>query len=184
MSNINISNRYATALLELAEEKKSLEEIAVDVELVKNTLFGSKQIQLMLLNPIIKSEKKLQILTEIFKGRVSDEILDFMLFILKKNREDLLTMIIKRFLELRDERLGIVDAKVLSIVEFTVEQKKKLQQKLEEVTKKKIRITFSQDKNLIGGFIIKLKDTVYDASIKHQLELLKENFLKGNIQQN
>jgi len=184
MSNINISNRYATALLQLAEEKKSLEEIAVDVELVKNTLFGSKQIQLMLLNPVIKSEKKLQILTEIFKGRVSDEILDFILFILKKNREDLLTMIIKRFLELRDEKLGIVDAKVLSTVEFTVEQKKKLQQRLEEVINKKIRITFSEDKNLIGGFIIKLKDTVYDASIKHQLELLKENFLKGNIQQN
>lgn len=184
MSNINISNRYATALLELAEEKKSLEEIAVDVELVKNTLLGSKQIQLMLLNPVIKSEKKHQILTEIFKGRVSDEILDFILFILKKNREDLLTMIIKRFLELRDERLGIVDAKVLSTIGFSDEQKKKLQQRLEEVIKKKIRITFKEDKNLIGGFIIKVNDTVFDASIKHQLELLKENFLKGNIQQN
>ncbi len=184
MSNINISNRYATALLELAEEKKSLKEIAVDVELVKNTLLGSKQIQLMLLNPVIKSEKKHQILTEIFKGRVSDEILDFILFILKKNREDLLTMIIKRFLELRDERLGIVDAKVLSTIGFSDEQKKKLQQRLEEVIKKKIRITFKEDKNLIGGFIIKVNDTVFDASIKHQLELLKENFLKGNIQQN
>ncbi len=184
MSNINISNRYATALLELAEEKKSLEEIAVDVELVKNTLLGSKQIQLMLLNPVIKSEKKHQILTEIFKGRVSDEILDFILFILKKNREDLLTMMIKRFLELRDERLGIVDAKVLSTIGFSDEQKKKLQQKLEEVIKKKIRITFKEDKNLIGGFIIKVNDTVYDASIKHQLELLKENFLKGNLQPN
>jgi len=115
---------------------------------------------------------------------VSDEILDFILFILKKNREDLLTMIIKRFLELRDERLGIVDAKVLSTIGFSDEQKKKLQQKLEEVIKKKIRITFKEDKNLIGGFIIKVNDTVYDASIKHQLELLKENFLKGNIQQN
>ncbi len=184
MSDINIANRYATALLELAEEKNSLEEIAKDVELVKNTLFGSKQIQLMLLNPVIKPDKKLQILTEIFKGKVSDETLNFIVFILKKDRQGILTQIVKRFLELRDERLGIIEAKVLSAVAFTEDQKSRLKLQLEETTNKKIRISFSEDKNLIGGFVIKMNDTIIDASIKRQLELLKENFLKGSTQLN
>lgn len=184
MGDFNISNRYATALLELAEEKKSLDVIAGDIELIKNTLIANKQLQLMLHNPVIKVDKKLQILTEIFKSKVSADSFNFIAFVLNKDRHELLLPIVKRFLELRDETKGIVEAKVSGSVEFTPEQKNKLQNQLEKTVNKKVRISFSVNKDLIGGFVIRMNDTVFDASVKHQLELLKENFLKGNIQQN
>jgi F-type H+-transporting ATPase subunit delta len=184
MSDLNISNRYAHALMNLADEKDSLSKISDDIELLNNTFSSSRQLQLMLVNPIIKSEKKLTILTELFKDKTSDDVMEFMKFVIHKNRENLLFKIVKQFIVRRDIKLGIINAKVISSVDISDEQKKILQQKLEDYTSKKVRISYSLDKKIIGGFIIKMDDTIIDASLKHQLDLLKEKFLEGSISVN
>ena len=180
MSDLNISNRYAQALMNLAVEKNSVEKISGDIEFINNTFVASKQLQLMLVNPVIKLEKKISIITELFGSKVSADTFEFMRFVIHKNRENLLFKIVKQFLVLRDKKLGLINAVIISPEEILDEQKKDLQMKLESYTQKKVRISFARDEKLVGGFLIKMDDTVIDASLKHQLELLKEKFLKGS----
>lgn len=180
MGNLNITTRYANALLQLAEEKNAFEEISGDMELIYNTLEKSRQLQVMLISPVIKTDKKHAVLESIFHGQIGLITMNFIQFIIRKNREDLLYKIAARFLELRDQKLGITNAAVMSAVDLTADQKDKLKNRLEEYTGKKVRLTYSINQELLGGFIVKLSDTVIDASLKHQLEMLKEQFLKGN----
>ena len=184
MSEFSVSTRYATALMELAENKNIFEEISGDISLIFNTLYKSPELKVILANPIIKEDKKRAILEEIFKSKISNDMLIFLKFIIEKKRENLLPAITKRYLVLRDIKLGIIDVKIKSIYDFSEEQIMDLKNKLENYTKKKVRMSFSHDDNIIGGFIVRFDDTVIDASIKHQLNLLKKKLIEGNLSVN
>jgi len=181
MADFRISHRYATSLLETALEKKNLEAVTSDMQLLVGALEQSKQLQLMLENPIIRPELKLIILKEIFGKKISKESMDFVEFVISKKRENMLHSIGSRFLELRDEHLGIVNVIVTAASKFSDEQKNVLQKRLEKILNKKVRLNFKIDLNIVGGFIAKAGDTLYDASIKNQLALLKKHFLTGEL---
>jgi F-type H+-transporting ATPase subunit delta len=184
MADFRILHRYATSLLETSIEKKNLDVVTSDIQLLVGTLDKSKQLQLMLESPVVKPEVKLNILREIFSSKISKDSMDFIEFVILKQRESLLNSIGKRFLELHDEYLGIANVFVTTATEFTNDQKSLLERKLEKILDKKVRLNFKTDLNLVGGFIAKVNDTLYDASIKHQLELLKKQFLTGEISLN
>ncbi|NWG29133.1 MAG: ATP synthase F1 subunit delta [Ignavibacteriaceae bacterium] len=184
MADFRILHRYATSLLETSIEKKNLDVVTSDMQLLVETLDKSKQLQLMLESPVVKPEVKLNILREIFSSKISKDSMDFIEFVILKQRESLLNSIGKRFLELRDEYLRIANVFVTTATEFTTDQKSLLERKLEKILDKKVRLNFKTDSNLVGGFIAKVNDTLYDASIKHQLELLKKQFLTGDISLN
>lgn len=184
MADFRILHRYATSLLETSIEKKNLDVVTSDIQLLVETLDKSRQLQLMLESPVVKPEVKLNILKEIFSSKISKDSMDFIEFVISKQRENLLNSIGKRFLELRDEYLGIANVFITTASEFTNDQKSLLENKLEKILDKKVRLNFKTDLNLVGGFIAKVNDTLYDASIKHQLELLKKQFLTGDISLN
>jgi F-type H+-transporting ATPase subunit delta len=110
--------------------------------------------------------------------------MDFIEFVISKKRENLIRSIGNRFLELRDEHLGITSVLVTTVLEFTGDQKNVLREILEKILGKKVNLTFRKDADLVGGFIAKSGDTLYDASIKHQLKLLKKKFLSGELSLN
>jgi F-type H+-transporting ATPase subunit delta len=184
MADFRILHRYATSLLETSLEKKNLELVTSDIKLLVETLEKSKELQSMLDSPVVRPELKLNILREIFSKKISKDSMDFIEFVISKNRESLLSAIGKRFLELQDDHLGIANVFVTSATEFSNDQKNLLQTRLEKILDKKVRLNFKTDLNLVGGFIAKVNDTLYDASIRHQLELLKKQFLTGEISLN
>jgi F-type H+-transporting ATPase subunit delta len=184
MADFRILHRYATSLLETAIEKNNLDVVTSDIKLLVETLDQNRKLQLMLDSPIVRPETKLDVMKEIFSKTISIESMDFVEFVILKKRESLLNSIGKRFLELRDDHLGIANVFVTTPTEFTNEQKNVLQSKLEKILDKKVRLNFKTDVKLVGGFIAKVNDTLYDASIKHQLELLKKQFLTGDISLN
>ena len=184
MADFRILQRYATSLLESALEKNNLEVVTSDIQLLVHTLEQSKELKRMLHSPVVRPEIKLNILKEIFSKKISKESMDFVEFVISKRRESLLNSIGKRFLELQDEHLGIANVFVTSVTEFSNDQKNLLQTRLEKILDKKVRLNFKTDLNLVGGFIAKVNDTLYDASIRHQLELLKKQFLTGEISLN
>ena len=106
----------------------------------------------------------------------------FLNLLTEKGREDILPVIIQEFFHLRDEMLGIVTVEVKAATEFGKEQEAELQKRFEGYSKKKARITYSLDKQLKGGFVARIGDTVFDGSIKRQLELLREQFAEGTVQ--
>ena len=184
MNESKVSVRYANSLLGSATEKGSLNKVAKDMELVYSVIKASGELSRTLSSPIVKAQIKSSILEEIFKKKISKETMDFLKFVVEKNRENLLESIVNKFLELRDQKLGIVNVNVRSAVELGDDQKKKLKEKFEKLLNKKVRFNFTVDPDVVGGFVAKVGDTVYDASLKNQLEVLKKRFLKGGASLN
>ncbi|HEY6625455.1 MAG TPA: ATP synthase F1 subunit delta, partial [Ignavibacteriaceae bacterium] len=133
MADFRILHRYATSLLETSLEKNNLDVVTTDIQLLVETLEQSKELKRMLHSPVVRPELKLNILKEIFSKKISKDSMDFVEFVISKNRESLLSSIGKRFLELRDAHLGIANVFVTSATEFSNEQKNVLQGKLEKI---------------------------------------------------
>ena len=184
MNESKVSVRYANSLLSSATEKGNLDKVAKDMELVYSVIKSSGELSRTLSSPVVKAQVKSSILEEIFKKKISKETMDFLKFIVEKNRENLLESIVNKFLELRDQKLGLVNVNVKSAVELGEDQKKKLKEKFEKLLNKKVRLNFTIDPDVVGGFVAKVGDTVYDASLKNQLEVLKKRFLKGGASLN
>ena len=184
MKDYKVSLRYASSLLDSAIEKNNLESVAVDMELVYYTLEKNSQVNLMLKSPVIKPQVKSSILNEIFKSKINSDSLGFLLFVVDKKREDLLSSITGKFLELKDEHLGILNVEIAAAYDFSDDQKEQVKKKFESSLNKIIKIKYIINKDLIGGFIARVADTMYDASIKHQLELLRKQFLSGTVSLN
>ena len=181
MSEFNVSTRYARALMDIAEEKNLFESISEDMDLVLNTISEGKELRKILASPIIDSEKKISIIKAIFENKVNSEVLNFLTFILLKNRDVLFYDIIKRFTELRDVKAGIVNVDITSAIDLDDNSKSKIIDKFEKYSGKKIRAKFLVDDSIIGGFLVRIGDTVVDASVVHQLAELKKKLKSATV---
>jgi F-type H+-transporting ATPase subunit delta len=182
MANLRIAKRYAKALFEIAEETKKLEKITDDVVFIDSLIRNSRELQLFLKNPIIKEDKKREVLKEIFSdSRVDPVTLKFIMLLVEKKREDILHDIVKVYQQIYDEKMGIVSAEVVTAVEVGERLKKKIEQKILELTgAKKVKASYRVDPSIIGGIVIRVGDTVYDASIRRRIQLLREQLIYGS----
>jgi F-type H+-transporting ATPase subunit delta len=180
MHGMRAAYRYALALFGVAEELKKLNEAAKDFEYLE-TLIAVREFYLFLKSPVIKTEKKKQTLRNILHGKVSDVTMKFVLLLASKGREALLPDIIPQFFALQDKRLGILRVTARTAIKFTQEQERQLVRQLEQVTKKKIRLTSVLDPSLHGGFLVQHEDTVWDASVRRQLERFKQRLIEGMV---
>lgn len=176
MRNIRVARRYAQAVMDLGAEQKTLDRLAEDFSLLRQALQESWEFRAFLKSPVIGTEKKKTVLRGMFQARLSDSMLAFLDLITEKKREDVLGQIIEEFFNLRDERMGIVNVDVRAAVELSDDHHRGIAKRFESITSKKVRISFSLDKQLKGGFIARIGDTVYDGSVRRQLELLRERF--------
>ncbi len=119
MADYKVSMRYATSLIGLAVEKNMMDTISGDIELILSAMQQSRELAKALKNPVIRPETKVVILDEIFKSKVNAETMHFVRFLVKKGRENLLQEIAEKFLELRDERAGIVNVNIRTAFELT-----------------------------------------------------------------
>ena len=181
MSNFNISTRYARAFLDHIESKGNLKDVAGDMILLNNTFESSRELRNVMSNPVIKKDDKVAILTQLFESKVTADTVNFLKFITDKNREDKLVDIVRRFNEMHDVRAGIVNAEVIGAYEIEEDLKDHFLKTVEKYSSKSARVKYSSDEDLIGGFRIRIGDTIIDASVKNQLELLKSRLLEENI---
>ncbi|GJQ61643.1 MAG: ATP synthase subunit delta [Melioribacteraceae bacterium] len=180
MSSYNVSTRYAKALTQLAEEGGNYNVIARDVEFVNNTYSGSRDLRVTLASPIVNESKKKDIIKAIFSGKIHTSTLEFLNFLLAKKRIADLHYILTRFLDMRDQKMGIVRISVKSAVELDKSQSDKLNESFKNITKKEVEMSFKTEDSLIGGFVAQYGDTLIDASVVNQLRLLKKKLLHEN----
>ncbi|MDP2365116.1 MAG: ATP synthase F1 subunit delta [Ignavibacteria bacterium] len=181
MASSKVAIRYAQSFLDTSIEKNILAKVSEDFELIYHTIGKSGELLRAIKSPVIKSETKKLILSEIFGKIVSKDSIEFINFVINKGREEILPEILEKFDFLKDEHTGVVKVNVITAFDFSIEQRTQLQQKFESFLKKKTRITYNVNPNLIGGFIAKVGDTVYNASMLHQLGLLKKQLLQSSI---
>jgi F-type H+-transporting ATPase subunit delta len=180
MAEHKVSARYASSLLDSAIQKNQLDIVSDDIEFVSSVIKQNLNLKRMLENPVVRPEIKSSILEEIFKNKINSETMDFLLFIIKKKREEIIPGILEKFKELRDIKTEFVNVNVSVASEFTDSQKNELQNKLQNTLKKKVRMNYKVDEKILGGFILQAGDTVYNASIKHQLDLLRKHFIEAS----
>ena len=165
---------YATALFEIAKEQNELKQFATQVNTVIEVIEQNVQFMDLLLHPKIMIDEKIKLIDTVFTGKVAEEITGILTIIVKKGRQSVLVDILKLFLEMVSEDLGIVKATVTSAVELNKEQLAQIKSKIENSTKKDVALHTEVNKDLIGGMIIRVGDNVVDASIAGRLQTLKE----------
>ena len=174
MSNIRASTRYASALLGVAVERNELEAVGNGVDFLERLISGVPDFALFLRSPVISKERKKKALRELLAGKTGETVGAFVLLLASKDRESLLGEIIRQFHRLRDERLGILHVTARAAAGFSPEQEKRLGDHIGKTTGKTVHLKIERDPALIGGFTVQYEDTVWDASVRRQLELLRE----------
>lgn len=180
MGESRAAYRYALSFIEVAEEFKQLDSVSADIESIAALLKGSAEFRQFIRSPIIRTEKKRTVVEGLFRGKTSDVTYKFLRLLVAKNRESILPEIVSQFKHLRDERLGILEVTVRSAVKLDTVQMKGLTTHLERITKKKVRMNTIIDPSLVGGIALRYADTVWDGSVRRQLENLRRRLIEGN----
>lgn len=183
MSSYRIASRYAKSLIDLATEQGKLDKVVEDM-----TYFAEvaklKDVSLLLKSPIINSDKKGKVLNAIFSGKIDPLTNSFLDIILRKGRESYLKEIAAEVINQYQVIKGISIVEIVSAETLSAETLEAIRVKLisSKLTNVNIQFKTSVDQNLIGGFVISFDDKLYDASVKHQLDLLRKQFSSKEYQ--
>ncbi|MGN0438065.1 MAG: ATP synthase F1 subunit delta [Lachnospiraceae bacterium] len=170
-----VSKTYGSALFEVAKEMQALDTILEEVLFVKQTFIENEDLYRLLLHPNIEKSEKIQVIEKIYKGRISDEITGLMTMLVDKGHVKDFVSVFDYVIQAIKEEKGIGVAYITSAVALNDSQQKKIEQKLLETTDyKAIEGVYQVDKNLIGGLVIRICDTVVDSSLKTQLDKLSK----------
>lgn len=168
--------RYAKAMLQQAGENNTREVVFGDMRSVYNTIKHSRDLQLALQSPVIKEEDKRKVLLEVFKNQ--DSLTHSLINVLVDNkRASLLTEVSKTYIELYQEQEGVKNVTVITAVPLTEEMDVKVRAKVKELTgSDSIVLKNEVNPEILGGFVLRVGDVQYDASIINNFRKLKEEF--------
>ena len=175
MAGARAAIRYAKAVLSLATDRKSADAINKDMKLIANTVADSKELSDMLQSPVIPSSIKKSTLLEVFKNsdKTTSSLIDLLI---TNNRIDILGDVALKYNQLFDESKGIQVATVTTAVVLTEDLKKKVLAKAKTLTGKDVEVENIIDESILGGFILRIGDVQYNASVVNQLNKLKREF--------
>ena len=183
MADEQVAARYAKSLLDLAQEQGSLATIKQDMDLLATTMAGSRDLRLLLRNPIVKHDKKLSILTAIFQGKVSEMLMRFFQILTSKNREAALEHIGDEFLAQYNALMGVQVAEVTSATPLTPATRAEIERMVKQQTGlADVSLTEKVDASLIGGFVLRVGDQQIDDSVKGNLRRLRTSLTDTTYQ--
>lgn len=179
MKDILLTRRYAKAYLEYAIQSQMTDEGLSDMETISETINESRELRRILSEPFITDNKKNDILMRVFKGNVSDKTLNFISLMIDKNRADIIADIYPQYRELYNEYNNIAVVTITTAVKIDEATTQKFLYFVKDVIQGNIQIVNKIDENIIGGFIIRRGDYVYDASIRTKLKNLSKIFAEN-----
>ncbi|MCV6630565.1 MAG: ATP synthase F1 subunit delta [Flavobacteriaceae bacterium] len=167
--------RYAKATLNLALEQKLNDQVETDMLTIQNTLAESTDLQNVLNSPVIKGEEKKNALKKIFAN--TQEITKGLIGLLIANKRiNELGEVAMKYRILNQELKGKDTAVVTTAVPLSNDLEKKLLEKVKNITGKDVSIKNQIDESILGGFILRVGDLQFDASIANKLTKLKRDF--------
>ena len=168
-----VSKTYGDALFELAIEEKNEDVLLEEAEEIKKLLSENDEFVKMMNHPQISREEKENVIENVFKGRLSDNMTGLLKLLVQNGRFSELESVIDYFIaEIKDyKKIGI--AYVVTPLELNDKQKGDIEQKLLDTTQyEKMEMNYDIDESLIGGMTIRIKDRVIDSSVKSKLAKL------------
>ncbi len=175
MAQTRAAIRYAKAVLELAKDQKSDQVVNDDMKSIANAVLESRDLSNMLHSPIVPNATKKSALLAVFKN-INPLSVNLINTLIENRRIDILGDVAQKYNHLYDQQQGTQVALVTSAVALTDDLKAKILAKVKELTGKDAEIKNIIDKSILGGFILRVGDIQYDASISHKLSKLKREF--------
>jgi len=176
MKDARAALRYAKAILNLAKDSKEDSAVNKDMQLIVATIEENNEFAVVLDSPIIKSADKMNVLKGIFSKKVNNITLGLFNLLQENKRISMLVDIAKQYTIIFDYYKHIQVAKVTTAVPITAEIEKQVLAKIVALTGEKANLENEVNPDILGGFILRVGDVQYDASISNYLGELKKEF--------
>ncbi len=171
---IAVANRYARALADVVARTANYRAVQSELESFSAAYRQSADLREVFETPAVGLPQKLKVLGTILgRLKVSTVTSNFLHVLAAHYRMGLLEEIRQAFARIVNERLGIVQVKVISAGELSQAEQKALRERFEEITRKKVELEVHRDEKLLGGIRAEIESTVYDGSIRSHLERIR-----------
>lgn len=181
MDQSKINVRYATAFFALAKEKGLTAELQNDALLVTSVCNSISDFRVLVESPIVSTSGKIKAITSIFEGKVHPYTLNFLILITQNRREKYIPGIFRYLSDLYRKNEGISTAVITTARELDQNMIEQISKSLENASGAKVELTQVVDPQLIGGFVLRVDDQQYDASVATQLKKIKEKLLETEL---
>ena len=176
-----IAQRYAKAVFELALEKNEVDEVMADMELIRSVYNANREFMQLLKSPVIRAEKKMKVMEALFKDKINEISMRFLIIITRKKREKFIGDIAIEFISIYKKYKNIFTVHLETATAISDDLRKKVIALMEDQTKGSIELKEEVTKELVGGFVISYDDYKYDVSIAYQLRKLKKAAFDVNL---
>ncbi|WP_299015227.1 ATP synthase F1 subunit delta [uncultured Polaribacter sp.] len=176
MKDARAALRYAKAILNLAKDSASESAVNDDMSLIKSTLAENSELEIMLKSPIVKSSDKMNVLNALFDGKVNTITLGLFHLLQDNKRVAMLDSVAKQYAIVFDHLKRTQVATVITAVSLTAEVEQQVLDKIVALTGAKANLENVINPDILGGFILRVGDVQYDASISNYLNELKKEF--------
>jgi F-type H+-transporting ATPase subunit delta len=176
-----VATRYARALVEAVLDpaaKLEPKQASTELDSFREMLAGTSELRNVLISPAVSPARKRAVVARFADMMPLSRIVrNFLYVIIDRRRIHILDEIADAFNVILDERLGVVRADVRSARTLTPQQQSELQSELSQISGKQVRCNYSVDEDLLGGVVAKIGSTVYDGSVRAQLNALKQRLV-------
>jgi F-type H+-transporting ATPase subunit delta len=175
-----IASRYAKALINLAAKDNQVDAVAQGLDEAAALLRESKALSDLMDNVSVTHLAKAQVMkTLLEQAQLPPLVSTFVLYVMQKRRLPLLEEIREHFYRLADERLGRAQADVTVAVPLAADQQQRLKQDLEQLSGKTVTLHVKVDPAILGGAVTRIGSTVWDGSLRNQLNQIRDSIVKG-----
>lgn len=176
-----VADRYAGSLMDLANEKGRIDEVRNDMKSLLAVEKESREFSILLKSPVVKADKKIAVLEQIFKGRISDISMEFFKLIVRKRRENLLAEIASSFEERYKRDRNIFTAVVTTAKGLDEKTRARMLELVKAQLKGEVDLVERVDPETIGGFVLRVGDKQVDRSVARQLANLKKELINKEM---
>lgn len=176
----SIAVRYAKALLEYAKEAGTAEKVYHEALKLKDALMAIPELRTAVNNPLLETKKKADLLEEALGGKTTAEIKRFIQLVLKERREEAILFMVTSYIGLYRKQENISVGSLITATPAAPEIVERIRKMVTKETKGTAEFTIQVNPNILGGFIFQLGTYRLDASVAHQMQLVKKQFIEKN----
>ncbi len=174
-----VAQRYAKALLELADENKLVyDDVLHQLQDVSKSVEASQDLNKVMSSPVISSDEKKNVLVKLFEKDNSKIVVNFLQLLVDKNKFGILSSVVKEFANEVNKLNNRLLLNVTSAIELTDSDRAMIKVKLQKVLDKEIELEWAVNRDIIAGLVFEANDNIVDNSLRHKLQELSRKLIK------
>ena len=179
MINTRASERYAKSLLSISIDENLVDEIKLDIDLIAKSFEECRDISNLYSSPIIPINNKVKITQKIFEGKLNKYTLNLLYNLIYRKRDNLIITILEKFKELYNFQMNIEESTISTTFDLDSKSLDIVKQFAKKVTGKKITLENTIDKNILGGFNLKIGDKMIDCTVSNKISELRKKLINN-----